>query len=446
MRVDVSQMPRGADFLDGAAPTEKTIASGSATAELWVRTDNDNVDEADGTITATVQTSTGYAIESPPPAASVAVLDNDAPPAPAGLRANGNIVGGEVSIWWQASTAATAYDLRYAVETCSETPQETAAACTPGSWTEVNGITSTNKNLSAGTSSGIQLQDSTLYRIQVRGTNAHDRSNWSTFAFVYPTSDPPRFSRRLVVPLPPSLPSPFISDPPDIGTAPLYGYQRNSEFRFAVCDGTIPSGVSITAVQIEAAIGNWEDAVIRDRSGNSLIETTRHHHPTPLPASGCQPPNSLVGVLPIGSNEVIFVNDDVMHDLHCTDGSACWRSNTWDTDFLWSHLGLLGGLPSIARGTILLRETRSHGSWNDSVHGGGCTYLEHTLAHETGHALGIGWPLNDHPRNAELSIMSSGYTHTTRYCEPQAYDIVTIMANYQSRPAPAPTPAPIPTP
>ena len=77
VRVDVSQMPRGADFLDGAAPTEKTIASGSATAELRVRTDNDDVDEEDGTITVTVQADTGYVIASPPPEASVRVLDND---------------------------------------------------------------------------------------------------------------------------------------------------------------------------------------------------------------------------------------------------------------------------------------------------------------------------------------------------------------------------------
>ena len=41
--------------------------------------------------------------------------------------------------------------------------------------------------------------------------------------------------------------------------------------------------------------------------------------------------------------------------------------------------------------------------------------------------------MTDHPRNASLSIMSSDYTHFTRYCEPQAYDIVAVMANYQSR-------------
>lgn len=63
----------------------------------------------------TVESGTGYSVGSPP-SVSVDVEDDDLPPAPTGLRANGNIVSGEVSIWWQASTGATAYDLRYAVD------------------------------------------------------------------------------------------------------------------------------------------------------------------------------------------------------------------------------------------------------------------------------------------------------------------------------------------
>ncbi len=85
--------------------------------------------------------------------------------------------------------------------------------------------------------------------------------------------------------------------------------------------------------------------------------------------------------------------------------------------------------------------------WNTRVHNDRCNLAEHTVAHEAGHALGIGrqaagfgdpdhpdgGQVSDHPRNTTLSIMSSGYTHTTYYCEPQAYDILALMANYQSR-------------
>ena len=52
-----------------------------------------------------------------------------------------------------------------------------------------------------------------------------------------------------------------------------------------------------------------------------------------------------------------------------------------------------------------------------------------------GHTFGIGnatlTDYNRHPINTTHSVIS--YTHSTRYCEPQAYDIVALMANYQSR-------------
>ena len=136
----------------------------------------------------------------------------------------------------------------------------------------------------------------------------------------------------------------------------------------------------------------------------------------------------------------MFVNDKAMRDALCgTISTACWRSRTWDEVYRNSRSRLLGvgSLPSIAKGTILLRETRSVGGnasdWNDLAHNNACKYVEHTIVHEAGHALGTGWPANDHPRNSTLSVMSAGYTHHTRYCEPQAYDVLAVMANYQSR-------------
>ena len=63
-----------------------------------------------------------------------------------------------------------------------------------------------------------------------------------------------------------------------------------------------------------------------------------------------------------------------------------------------------------------------------------CKFVEHMIVHEVGRALGTGWPPNYHPKNSTLSVMSSGeYGGDKSYCEPQAYDILAIMANYQSR-------------
>ena len=74
--------------------------------------------------------------------------------------------------------------------------------------------------------------------------------------------------------------------------------------------------------------------------------------------------------------------------------------------------------------------------WNEWAHDWACTLIEHTIAHEVGHPLGIGAEvtLYDHPRKDVLSIMSSGYEPgTPDYCAPQAYDKVALMALYQSR-------------
>ena len=65
----------------------------------------------------------------------------------------------------------------------------------------------------------------------------------------------------------------------------------------------------------------------------------------------------------------------------------------------------------------------------------GCRTLHEMIVHEVGHALGIGkgtlTDINQHPYNTTHSIMS--YEDPKRYCEPQAYDIVAMMALYQSR-------------
>ena len=356
------------------------------------------------------------------------------PTTPTGLVANGNIVNGQVSLWWQASTGAMDYNLRYAVESCTNTPQKTASSCTPGDWGEVNAITNTTATLTAGTGAVDQLEPKTVYRLQIRGANAYGQSDWSDVAFVYPTSSAPTAD---------GFPPP--SDPPEIATTPLYGYQaknvqRVHEFRYIIC-GNIPAGVSMSTTQIAVAIEKWEEAVKKDSSGNSMVQTTRTYHPSPppapAPAGTCQPPS---GLYPTGDNEVMFADDRAMSIAVCRGGTpACWRSSTWDRVQRDSLMALVGSLPSIAKGTILLRETKSIGGnasdWNGLAYSNApCKFVEHMIVHEVGHALGIGWPLNNHPRNSTLSVMSAGeYGGDKSYCEPQAYDILAIMANYQSR-------------
>ena len=70
------------DFLAQADEGEKTvtIAGGQTSATLTVPTQDDSQDEADGSVTATLQADSGYTLASPS-TATVAVSDNDEPPA-----------------------------------------------------------------------------------------------------------------------------------------------------------------------------------------------------------------------------------------------------------------------------------------------------------------------------------------------------------------------------
>ena len=66
----------------GVSPGSHTVTiPTTGTATLTVATTGDSVDEADGSVTATVSVGTGYTVSATAGAASVAVADDDAPPA-----------------------------------------------------------------------------------------------------------------------------------------------------------------------------------------------------------------------------------------------------------------------------------------------------------------------------------------------------------------------------
>lgn len=81
---------------------------------------------------------------------------------------------------------------------------------------------------------------------------------------------------------------------------------------------------------------------------------------------------------------------------------------------------------------ILLNASRGSSYWSAQVAGAtSCTRLHELVTHEAGHTFGIGTFPNRHPINIDHSIMS--YGDPDRDCEPQAYDIVSLMVLYQSR-------------
>ena len=76
LTVGVSVSVSGA-FLDGTAPTEAGFAAGASTAVLRVATANDRKAEADGHVSASVASGTGYVVSAGSGSAGVDVFDND---------------------------------------------------------------------------------------------------------------------------------------------------------------------------------------------------------------------------------------------------------------------------------------------------------------------------------------------------------------------------------
>ena len=205
-----------------------------------------------------------------------------------------------------------------------------------------------------------------------------------------------------------------------------------------ICEDTITSSITTSSSDpalsrtkqaiiddVESAVDTWENTVKwADASGNNIVTTTNYALPT---GQGCG--SRLIGVPTTNQNQVVFVSDTEMGISGCIRiplPKGCWRSHSWTA----SSIG------PIAQGAILLKA--SHGTgWNSLDTITGCTFLRQTVVHEAGHALGIGTgsllslSLNQHPIITTHSVMS--YKDTSDYCEPQAYDIVAIMALYQSR-------------
>ena len=65
---------------------------------------------------------------------------------------------------------------------------------------------------------------------------------------------------------------------------------------------------------------------------------------------------------------------------------------------------------------------------------GSCSYLKEIVAHEAGHAFGLAHPALGEDPEADVREEYLMYRLLQPgICELQAYDIVAVMANYQSR-------------
>ncbi len=416
-----------------------TIRTGETTADFTVQTVDDDEDEHNGDITVEVRRDdTKYALGNPF-VAVVRVSDDDQPDPPAELRANGNLDSdGDVTLRWKPIQGASGYGVRYTEERC-----DSRGICdTYRSWrtpTEED-LTITDQTISGESVKQANLgglSEDTLYRIQVRSTIVSD-SFWShdDFALVFPTDSP-------------------LGDR-TVATAPFHGHQPENvrgshEFRYVTCTGTVSTeletpdrNAAAIARDIENAIEKWESTVVWESGGNNIVTATSYR---PAGGENCTHPLipipffNFLAEIPSGDDrfEVKFVSDERIEaacdptDDRETPIPGCWLSASW----------LSPGIDQITKGTILINESLGGAHWNAQIAGAdSCTRLHELVIHEAGHAFGIGktvaeviprikFDFNRHPFNTEHSVMS--YEDPHRDCEPQAYDIVALMALYQSR-------------
>ena len=105
LSVDVAVTETG-DMISGAAPSTVRFSAGQGTVKLQVPTDNDDADEPDSEITATVQSGSAYTVGSNA-TATVTVADNDDPVEVPGVPTNLSATQGghnTINLAWRAPT------------------------------------------------------------------------------------------------------------------------------------------------------------------------------------------------------------------------------------------------------------------------------------------------------------------------------------------------------
>ena len=372
-----------------------TVTGGTSTLELRVQTADDDLDEAHGSITVAVQQRAGYTIGNPS-TASVTVRDDDVPPAPTVLRANGHLVNGKVTLRWNPVPGATGYNLHYAEEVCT-----LGVGCEPDgglanpNWQPRPNIATSGSAVKEATLAG--LTEGKLYRLEVQSVVV-DSSDWSDAAFVYPTGNP-------------------LTSTTSVALMEIRDFQADGQnagsYRYTTCLSPTASGAwtaTEIVAEIKASIETWETAV-RD---SSILSTTAD----PVTSLGnCEDPE-----FPSTSNQVVFVSDRRMGELCRQDFLGCWQRLGGD---------LSRGLP-FDRQSLLLKASGGGTDWDTMT--SGCSRLRTVVAHEVGHALGIKHlDIGPIPPRAvrNMYLMYCGFQGGL--CGPQAYDVVAAMANYQSR-------------
>ena len=288
------------------------------------------------------------------------------PSIPTGLRANGDLVSGNITLRWNEEPGATGYDVRYTEEICDS---DGKCAEDAANWQTELDITTSGSGVKEAALGG--LTKKTLYRVEVRSVKWGALSGWSDFVLAFPTDS-------------------ALDLDTHVATAPFHGYQAKNaqgshEFRYILCESSIPAGLTMNAWDMKRAMDKWEDTVIWDRGRVNIITTSSY----PLPAGDSCARTAIPHQK--GRFEVQFLSDGEMRDS-CNPllffapwkdaPVACWRSRSYR----------YGTVKLIDRGAVLINVDKGLAFWNTNL-GVGCTKLHEILVHEVDTLSASGKPL-----------------------------------------------------
>ena len=414
--LEADRMPKGAlrvgieikdpgGYLDPDTPIPTVVwfigRAESATLTLHTAT-VDGMDEPHGTVTVTLEPDShpdthgevDY-VPGAPDSASVLVEDQDKPPAPTNLRANGDLdgdaVNGIVTLRWNAVDDATSYNVYSAGVECIDVGVvETMYVCVAGNeipHPEAT-ITGTEAKVHIGGHGG-------LYRVWVTAVNV-DESDPSVHAFVVPTV------------------SPSVDT---VATIPIATYAEDGEFDYTVCDPDQAPSENYEPRQlptwfrdsVHGIIAKWPAAVVWESSGRNIIRTTGRF------VSDCVDD-------PFQSYNQVYFFHDAAATFYCDYNpatAACFAYRD------------RGGLttPGVGYQYIVIRD-----NGQQNIVTAGCTLFAKALLHEVGHAFGVGEGGKDVPEERKhAQIARSAMASPPALCYPTEYDVAAMMRLYQSR-------------
>ena len=351
---------------------------------------------------------------------------NVPPPAPTDLRANGELVDGKVTLRWEPVSGEASYEVQYALDIFPAigpllwmTPDDDDISITDPTISREMVKEATLGSLTAGR----------LYQVRVRVTDTGAVSQWSDFVVVHPTAAP-------------------YTDGMDteVATIGLFAYQPNGVFDYVICnppaaytDATsalIPVTFQTLPNQdyvgyIGTAVKDWDNFVKWDvGGGTNIIQTvdrgaiTECRHPAIWVPETMPPPD-----------QIIFVDDYDM-GLLCQDSEllGCVRQPGPSAVEAQELPETIEAAPYFSILFTSQPESPSYpqSKWSD-LGAKGCTRFHNVAVHEVGHAFGL-----HHQGNTDTSrrVIMTGYRYTPegQHCDPTPYDVIAMMANYQSVP------------